>query len=256
MKLPEPEYMSINEAREVILKCSTERIHFLINEGHINVYVRTPSLLPAPTRSSGVPDADIFGVPPSLAYFWEQPLADYCKIVPPIRWGELVECDALIVSDVSGNPPTPSDLTLSASTGRIGPNGEMFSRIPWRFAENEIGVKSSEARAILTRAKIAKPNGDKIGSKKDKSPYRMNVLRKIILEVLGILKNEGNVDPSSDDVFIRIKRLARGGNHPIIQEVKGDTIYWINKGKEKPTSRDGLKKRLTALKKILKYLPQ
>lgn len=149
MSFPEPEFISICEAANNVLKCSIERIHFYINSGFISAYAKIPTFLPK--RSYDIESEDDIFVPPSPAIFWKEQLSEYCKLIPPVKWGNFVECNTISVMTATGTFPTPSELKLSKNDGRIEQSGNFFWCSGWSFSEEKVLLKTTEIRSFIDK---------------------------------------------------------------------------------------------------------
>lgn len=151
----EPERISIREAT-LLLQCSKERLEFYLNKKLLTAYVRIPRCLPAIPSYGNTLDNEIYG-PLALGYLFNQQLDDLCQIKPPISWQDngRVECNTIIVSTMTGSPPTASDLQISASDVRVESDGRIFSRIPWRFSEKDIKLTTEDVKQIAAETKRA-----------------------------------------------------------------------------------------------------
>lgn len=154
-----PEYISLNDAIN-ILKCLPAQLKYRINQGLLHVYIKRPVFFQAPRKHIYEPDHIM--PPLHLSFFWQQPLADLCRLKPPITWTNgRVECLTIIVTDTDGVAPSASDSKLASPDGRIGPDGEIDLRIGWNFPEEDIKLNSDDVIKLLVKNRNEKATGHK-----------------------------------------------------------------------------------------------
>jgi hypothetical protein len=85
---------------------------------------------------------------------------------------------------------------------------------------------------------------------------RNDTLKKTILQIVADFWRNNSRKPSSNEVLNQLRKLAKNGKHPVIQEVKSNVVYWRRaNGKEDTTSLNALQKRLSGINKGQKTFP-
>lgn len=255
MPRPEPPFISFDEAT-TILECSKERLRFYIDGRHLVAYVPLPPCFPYRPIYGISPDAEIFSQMTGTRYFWEEQLAHRCRITPPITWrNEKAECGTIIVVTMHGEAPTVTDIKMSDDIGRIGPDGEMFSRILWVFPERDIELKTEEVKRFVVEHGMKASSNKRTERRSSDSPQpRLDALGKVLCQSAGELQQQYGRLPKIDEVLKWLRKFSQENkDHPVIQEVKKREIYWRRgDGKEEKTTYAALQKRLSRIRKIQK----